>query len=159
MKSLLIFQPQSNRFASGKLLIISFSHHQTPCKSTGRLTGKFKPVFAPKWISSFVPAGSNGAFQESEFWENSKKKARLFAGFSSKKSRQRPTLPHSYPCSTIGAEGLNFRVRNGNGCFPFAMVTKNSNSGILEHWNAGIMGKEKHFSLPNIPVLHHSTIP
>jgi len=39
------------------------------------------------------------------------------------------------------------------------MVTKNSNSGILEHWNAGIMGKEKHFSLPNIPVLHHSTIP
>ena len=40
------------------------------------------------------------------------------------KSQQRPTLPHSYPCSTIGAEGLNFRVRNGNGCFPFAMVTK-----------------------------------
>ena len=36
------------------------------------------------------------------------------------------TLPHSYPCSTIGAEGLNFRVRNGNGCFPFAMVTKKS---------------------------------
>ena len=42
------------------------------------------------------------------------------------KSRQRPTLPHSYPCSTIGAEGLNFRVRNGNGCRPFAMVTKKS---------------------------------
>jgi hypothetical protein len=26
--------------------------------------------------------------------------------------------------STIGAEGLNYRVRNGNGCFPFAMVTR-----------------------------------
>ena len=29
--------------------------------------------------------------------------------------RQRPTLPHSFPCSTIGAGELNFRVRNGNG--------------------------------------------
>ena len=25
--------------------------------------------------------------------------------------------------STIAAEGLNGRVRNGNGCFPLAMVT------------------------------------
>ena len=39
-------------------------------------------------------------------------------------SWQRPTLPHSHPCSTIGAEGLNCRVRNGNGCFPFAIVTR-----------------------------------
>ena len=36
--------------------------------------------------------------------------------------RRRPTLPHSLPCSTIGAERLNFRVRNVTGCFPFAMV-------------------------------------
>ncbi len=27
------------------------------------------------------------------------------------------------PLSTIGAEGLNFRVRNGNGCDPLAQVT------------------------------------
>src|SRR5579875_2253261 len=27
--------------------------------------------------------------------------------------------------STIGAEGLNCRVRDGNGCFPFAMATGN----------------------------------
>ena len=27
--------------------------------------------------------------------------------------------------STIGAEGLNCRVRNGNGCFTFAMATGN----------------------------------
>jgi hypothetical protein len=40
-------------------------------------------------------------------------------------SRRRPTLPHSYPCSTIGAEGLNFRVRKGNGCGPFAMTAEN----------------------------------
>src|SRR5579862_3289110 len=38
--------------------------------------------------------------------------------------RRRPTLPPSPPRSTIGAEGLNFRVRNGTGCFPFAMATE-----------------------------------
>ncbi len=38
--------------------------------------------------------------------------------------RRRPTLPRGLPRSTIGAEGLNFRVRNGAGCFPFAMVAE-----------------------------------
>ena len=33
-------------------------------------------------------------------------------------SRRRPTLPQSFPCSTIGPEGLNFRVRDGIGCGP-----------------------------------------
>lgn len=37
--------------------------------------------------------------------------------------RPRPTLPHALACSTIGAESLNFRVRNGNGCDPFAIKT------------------------------------
>jgi hypothetical protein len=36
--------------------------------------------------------------------------------------RRCPTLPQGLPCSTIGAEGLNFRVRDGTGCFPFAMA-------------------------------------
>src|SRR5207245_6158841 len=40
-----------------------------------------------------------------------------------RKSRQRPTLPPGRPDSTIGAGGLNGRVRNGNGCDPSAMVT------------------------------------
>jgi hypothetical protein len=40
------------------------------------------------------------------------------------KFRRRPTLPHSLPCSTIGAKGLNFRVRDGNGCDPFAIATE-----------------------------------
>src|SRR5579859_1209041 len=39
--------------------------------------------------------------------------------------RQRPTLPHSYPCSTIGPARLNFRVRDGNGCDPRGMITGN----------------------------------
>ena len=37
----------------------------------------------------------------------------------------RATLPQGYPRSTIAAERLNFRVRNGIGCIPFAMDTTN----------------------------------
>src|SRR5713101_414552 len=32
--------------------------------------------------------------------------------------RQRPTLPHTFACSTIGPAGLNFRVRDGNRWIP-----------------------------------------
>ena len=39
---------------------------------------------------------------------------------------QRPTLPGHYP-STIGAEELNFRVRDGNGCDLFAIITRHRN--------------------------------
>ena len=49
--------------------------------------------------------------------------------------RQRPTLPHSFPCSTIGGIRLNFRVRNGNGCDPDPMTT-----GILGAWGPGLRG-------------------
>src|SRR5699024_7823366 len=42
----------------------------------------------------------------------------------SKYVRRRPTLPRGRPRSTIGAEGLNFRVRNVAGCFPFAMAAE-----------------------------------
>jgi hypothetical protein len=38
--------------------------------------------------------------------------------------RRRPTLPGGIPPSTIGAGGLNFRVRNGNGWDPSAMATE-----------------------------------
>ena len=44
---------------------------------------------------------------------------------SLEKSRRRPTLPGGLPPSTIGAGGLHFRVRNGNGCFPAAIATGN----------------------------------
>ena len=39
--------------------------------------------------------------------------------------RRRPTLPHTYACSTIGPARLNFRVRDGNGCFPRGKITGN----------------------------------
>jgi hypothetical protein len=38
--------------------------------------------------------------------------------------RRRPTLPPRLRGSTIGAGGLNFRVRNGTGCSPSAMATE-----------------------------------
>jgi hypothetical protein len=40
---------------------------------------------------------------------------------------RRPTLPHSHPCSTIGAEKLNHRVRYGNGCSLLAIITRYKN--------------------------------
>ena len=42
----------------------------------------------------------------------------------SKEVRRCPTLPQGPPCSTIGAEGLSFRVRNVTGRFPFAMAAE-----------------------------------
>ena len=44
---------------------------------------------------------------------------------SGKKSRQRPTLPHGFPCSTIGSDELNFRVRDGIGCSLVDITTGN----------------------------------
>jgi hypothetical protein len=44
--------------------------------------------------------------------------------------RRRPTLPRGLPRSTIGAEGLNCRVRNGNGCGPFARITGKTSLGF-----------------------------
>ena len=38
--------------------------------------------------------------------------------------RRRPTLPGTLVPSTIGAGGLNFRVRNGYGCGPTAITTE-----------------------------------
>ena len=38
--------------------------------------------------------------------------------------RRRPTLPPRLQGSTTGAGGLNFRLRDGTGCFPSAMATE-----------------------------------
>ena len=50
--------------------------------------------------------------------------------------RRRPTLPRPRGRSTIGAERLNFRVRDGTGCFPFAMaaVTLAAHVPRDAHW-------------------------
>ena len=43
-----------------------------------------------------------------------------------------PTLPHSCPCSTIGAEELNYRVREGNGWVLLAMITQKGRSAFSD---------------------------
>ena len=53
---------------------------------------------------------------------------RGLSSFFWEKSRRRPTLPHGYPCSTIGSEELNFRVRDGIGCGLFEITTGNCGS-------------------------------
>ena len=56
--------------------------------------------------------------------EENKKGALVKAPLFIKEVRRRSTLPQGHPCSTIDAERLNFRVRNGTGCFPLAMVAE-----------------------------------
>ena len=55
-----------------------------------------------------------------------KERPPAFARGPSIYSRRRPTLPHGLPCSTIGAGGLNFSVRNGKRCDPSAIATGKS---------------------------------
>ncbi len=44
------------------------------------------------------------------------------SGAVSMRCRRWPTLPRSLDRSTIGAVGLNDRVRDGNGCGPYALI-------------------------------------
>jgi hypothetical protein len=52
-----------------------------------------------------------------------KEKATLLSQRGLYLCRQRPTLPRGFPRSTIGPAGLNFRVRDGNGCAPRGKIT------------------------------------
>src|SRR6266705_3297142 len=49
-----------------------------------------------------------------------------------KNSRQRPTFPQPYSGSIIGPGGLNFRVRDGNGCDPSGMATGNCEDCVYQ---------------------------
>ena len=63
------------------------------------------------------------------------------AAFSPYYSRQRPTLPWSFPHSTIGGIRLNFRVRNGNGCGPDPMTTGNSSAHMASGFGLWTLGQ------------------
>ena len=49
------------------------------------------------------------------------------------KIRRRPTLPGGCPPSTIGADGLNFSVRNGKRCTPVAMTAESCQGRVSTH--------------------------
>ena len=53
-----------------------------------------------------------------------KQRAPAFAGALLELIGRLPTLPHTRACSTIGAERLNYRVRDGNGWDPLARITQ-----------------------------------
>ncbi len=67
--------------------------------------------------------------------KNKQKSPPIRAGFCFETGRL-PTLPHSYLCSTIGAERLNGRVRDGNGWVPLAMVTQKFRSSFSDQLSA-----------------------
>jgi hypothetical protein len=56
--------------------------------------------------------------------QKARRAAQRWAALRRKNVPQRPTLPHPGECSTIGAERLSFRVRNGTGRFPLAMAAE-----------------------------------
>jgi hypothetical protein len=58
---------------------------------------------------------------------------------------QRPTLTGGEPPTTIGAEKLNFRVRNGNGCDLLAIATKLFEQDIIYYNDFFIFCKRKFF--------------
>src|SRR5205085_12209336 len=63
-----------------------------------------------------------------------KKTAQMNYERSLRRCRRRPTLPRSLERSTIGAAGLNDRVRNGNGCGPCASVASENRLSKIESW-------------------------
>ena len=48
-------------------------------------------------------------------------------------TRQRPTFPLPHSSSIIGLGGLNFRVRDGNGCGPSGKATGNIFEDVNRH--------------------------
>jgi hypothetical protein len=64
-----------------------------------------------------------------------------------------PTLPRSDPRSTIGAEGLNGRGRNGNGWSPLALVTEHARIADA----LGLTGEVLSLSLETSPGLRPRT--
>src|ERR1043166_4028683 len=52
---------------------------------------------------------------------------------------RRPTLPRPLDRSTIGADRLNDRVRDGNGCGPVALVASNSKVVVSLWWVVSVL--------------------
>src|SRR3954452_21822117 len=70
-------------------------------------------------------------------------------------NRRRPTLPGPCGSSTIGAVGLNFSVRNGKRCFPYAIATGKCRetlpAGLQNHTAANNQGIRSGSKDPSSP--------
>ena len=99
-------------------LIRLIGHHRNDCRRAGRWGACFVSG-RQAWPPMLRRSGSRtGA-------ENDEERHPCGWRSSSVQIRRRPTLPGDLSPSTIGAERLNFRVRDGNGCDPLAMATGN----------------------------------
>ena len=70
-------------------------------------------------------------------------------------TRHRPTLPHSCPCSTIGSEELDFRVRDGIGYGLFDIGTGNFWASKAAFWccaSFGYLGILSRCALPQCEI-------
>src|SRR5690606_6875124 len=72
-------------------------------------------------------------------------------GPSSVRARRRPTLPGTLVPSTIGAGGLNFRVRDGNGWDPSAMATETCCQERSQQWRRGSLENSIASTNMNVP--------
>ncbi len=61
---------------------------------------------------------------DSTYVANAEEATSFEVASSVKSVRRCPTLPHPHECSTIGAGGLSFRVRDGTGRFPTAIAAE-----------------------------------
>ena len=74
---------------------------------------------------------------EAIFQAENKKTRSNFRCYAFKLTLHWSTLPASCPASTINAGGLNFRIRNGNGCGPSALKHRDIKlmfNGILRNF-------------------------
>lgn len=87
------------------------------CRATNRQPQRRCPLPCPaRSFHSGVHARCNGPLTRNGH--------PTLGGHFVKEVRRCPTLPQGPPCSTIGAERLSFRVRNGTGRFPLAMAAE-----------------------------------
>jgi hypothetical protein len=83
-----------------------------------------RPPLVPRPCGDPVPSATLTNLHLHDTQTNEEGRSTITGATLFKYVRRRPTLPHGPPCSTIGAEGLNFRVRNGTGCFPHAITAE-----------------------------------
>src|SRR5271169_1730433 len=82
-------------------------------------------------------------------WQSEKEKATKISLDGLYLCRRRPTLPHTFACSTIGPAGLDFRVRDGNGYFPRGKIT--GFAGVCETYLAARSPASSHAG-PGTPI-------
>ena len=99
-------------------------HYEPALLESSPISGM--PTIEPK-ISVFGVFTLRSSIQQLARMKGKAKKARTISydpGWINK-FRRRPTLPPRRRGSTIGAGELNFRVRDGNGCFLSAITAGN----------------------------------